>query len=153
MRTDVRSAGVMAGLALALGAAGLQCTLDFDRYNPPSGDADAQEDQSSVPPGSEAGGGREAGLDVGRAETQGSCRTPQTCLSQATSCAMACSSAYQHCVNGCRGGNGGGGCMMGCTSTEQSCGGQCTTKCIDCGNNASCTSSTLQNDCSQAGTP
>lgn len=162
MHTDVRQGVAMAGLAVALAAAGLQCTLDFDRYNPPSGDADAQEDQSSAPPAPEAGGGpapeagggRDADLDTGRAEAQGSsCPTPKSCLSQATSCAMACSSAYQNCIGGCHGGPGNGACMMGCTSTEQSCGGQCITKCISCGNSASCTSSTLQNDCLQAGTP
>jgi hypothetical protein len=153
MRTAVRSGAAMARLALALAAASLGCNLDFDRYDPPSGEVDAQEDQSSAPPGSEAGGGRDADLDAGRAETQGSCPTPQMCLSQASSCAMACQTSYQHCLNGCKGGNGGGGCMMGCTSTEQSCAGQCITKCISCGNNASCTSSTLQSDCLQSGTP
>jgi hypothetical protein len=151
MRTDVRSGAVVTGLSVALAAANPGCTLDFDRYNPPSGGADAQQDQSSGPP--DAWGGPDADLDGGPGEAQGSCPTPQGCLSQATSCAMACSSSYQHCLNGCSGGGGGSGCMMGCKSTEQSCGGKCATRCINCGDNASCTSSTLQNDCLQAGTP
>jgi hypothetical protein len=154
MRTSVRSGAVLTGLAVALAAACLQCTLDFDRYDPSSGAADARQDQSSIPPDAgvpprpDAGRGLDADLDA-----QNPCPTPQACLTKASSCAMACRTAYQNCTSGCHGGPGNGGCMMGCTSTEQSCGGQCTTTCIACGNDASCTSSTLQSDCLQSGSP
>ncbi len=163
MRADVRSGAVLTGLTLALATGSLRCTLDFDRYNPASGGADAQQDQSTVTPGpdaAEAGGGADGGtdaadtdadLDAGPMEAQGPCPTPPACLTQATSCAMTCSTAYQHCINGCKAGNMG--CMMGCKSTEGTCGGKCTTTCFGCAADASCASATAQSDCLTAGAP
>ena len=159
MRTDVRSGAVLTALTLALAAACLRCTLDFDRYDPAPGGVDAQQDQSSLPPGPDGGTDAEqtdaadtdADLDAAPAEAQGPCPTPPACLTQATSCATTCSTAYQHCINGCKAGNMG--CMMGCKSTEGTCGGKCTTTCFGCAADASCTSATAQSDCLTAGAP
>jgi hypothetical protein len=148
MRPERRLGAVLMALALAVGC--LRCTLDFDRYSPGAGGADAQPDQSGMHPTHDAANADTGALDAGSAEAQGPCPTSQSCLMPASSCAMGCRMQSQHCNNRCQGDTG---CMMGCQATEQSCGGQCTTMCITCANNASCTSPTAQSDCLEAGSP
>lgn len=142
-----------------LAAGGLQCTLDFDRYAS-SGDGGAAEpDTSIMTPVPDASGAADVGaLDTAsegeqsEAAVDGSvdapCAVPsQACLTQATSCAMTCSQQYQHCVSGCH----NMGCMNMCTSQEQSCGGQCITKCLTCTQQGGCPPASSA--CLTAGSP
>jgi hypothetical protein len=126
---------------LAAAAALAACGLDFDRYDPTAGGADASSDARADVV--DAPTGVDAGADASDAHA---CTPSQACIAQAGTCGAACGQTYQQCVANC----GGQGCKQGCLTQEQSCLGQCASTCIGCTQTAGCADS---RDCLDASRP
>jgi hypothetical protein len=140
MQARLRNALVAA--TLASGGSGFACSLDFGRYEPLDGGADAASDSRQGSSGSDTG----IVFDAPANESSG-CTPRASCLNQATSCAATCSQQYHQCASRCQGDMG---CIQDCMSTEQSCGGQCATMCMDCTQSSGCPA---MSQCLAASTP
>lgn len=139
----MRRARLAAAAALAWTAAAAACTYDFHAFDQAHGAADAELGGDAATGGDAPSSGDDAGVDstvppfdAASIDATG-CPGEPTCLTQAISCASACTQAEQTCEGkvGC---SLSTTCIQQCKSTETACKQTCIDSCASCTTDAGC---------------